>query len=155
MRGWFARYAPTTFRRSMSSQQVDDLSSLTLRFRIASSSSSLMGSRNWGQHKENSTAQNARGFNASRHYKIRAGISSESTGRISTIGVSYADELTLRSVWYLSPFPLVTHCCGSRQVSGVMEKDGAFEATTAMGRIVRTGAGLEICSPHVSQTGMN
>lgn len=135
MRGWFAHCAPTTFRHSMSSQQVDSASLPTLRFHSTNSSSSPMGSKNWVQRKENSTAQNARGFNASRHYKIRAGISSESTGRISTIGVSYADELTLRSVWYLSPFPLVTHCCGSHQANGAMVKGDAFGPTSALGRM--------------------
>ena len=55
------------------------------------------GSRNWDQHKENSTARNARGFNANRCCKIRAGISSESTGLISTIGMHCAVGLAMRS----------------------------------------------------------
>ena len=55
------------------------------------------GSRNWDQHKENSTARNARGFNANRGCKIRAGISSESTGLISTIGMHCAVGLAMRS----------------------------------------------------------
>lgn len=136
----------------MSSQQVADASLPTSQFRIANSSSSSMESKNWVQHRENSTEQNAHGFNANRLYKTRDGVSSESTGRISTIGVSYADELTLRSVWYLSPFLLVTHCCGSLQASGAIVKDGDFGATSGMGRME---AGLKICFPLVSQTGTN